>query len=181
MKRFILLLISSCAMLFAYSQEEIVLDSLSTVKPKVEMNGLVLEKPLFFDGSVPANGIIQLDMSMFHQPLLPDYSKNFDFKKYLDNPGLKIESFSSSGGFTISPFLTGGIVYNQASYRLNDRFSFGGSSFGAQSVFDVPKMNPNIQDMSIKGASMFLQYKVSDHFKIETRVSVTNHSSPLER
>lgn len=180
MKRLLFLLIFSCSMLLVYSQEKIVLDSLSTLKPKVEMNGPTLEKPSLFLNSIPVSAAFDPDMSMFHQPLLPDNSKIFDFKKYLVNTGLKIESFSSSTGFIISPFFTGGSVYNQASYRLNDRFTFGGNNFGVQSVFDAPKMNPNIQDMSIKGASMFLQYKVSDHFKIETRVSVTNHSSPWE-
>lgn len=43
-----------------------------------------------------------------------------------------------------------------------------------------PKINATIQDMSIKGASMFLQYKVSDQFKIQTRVSISNHQSPWE-
>ena len=57
----------------------------------------------------------------------------------------------------------------------------GGNSFGAQSVFDRPKMNQAIQDMSIKGASMFMQYNVTDHFKVQTRISISNRrSTPWE-
>jgi len=81
-------------------------------------------------------------------------------------------------GVGYSPFFTSGKIFNQAIYRVNDRFSFGGNSFGTQSVFDQPALNPAIQIMSTKGASMFLQYKVSKNFKIETRVSVSNHDSP---
>jgi hypothetical protein len=37
-----------------------------------------------------------------------------------------------------------------------------------------------IQDMSIKGASMILQYKVSDKIKVQTRVSISTGQSPWE-
>lgn len=80
-------------------------------------------------------------------------------------------------GVGYSPFFSSGKIFNQATYRVNNRFSFGGNSFGAQSVFDQPALNPAIQNMSTKGASMFMQYKVSKNFKIETRVSVSNHNS----
>jgi hypothetical protein len=72
------------------------------------------------------------------------------------------------------------MVFNQATYQLNDKFSVGGNSFGAQSVFDRPKINSSINEMSTKGASMFMQYKVSKNFKVETRVSVSSHKSPWE-
>jgi len=62
---------------------------------------------------------------------------------------------------------------------LNDRLKVGGNRFGANSVFDAPAMNPAIQKMSIQGASMFMQYKISDKFKVETRVSISNQKSPL--
>ena len=62
----------------------------------------------------------------------------------------------------------------------SDKFSFGGNSFGAQSVFDKPRMNSSINDMCTKGASMFMQYKVSKNIKVETRVSVSSHQSPWE-
>ena len=116
---------------------------------------------------------------MFNQPLLPDYSKNLDIKKYLNSSKSTSESFSTNG-FIISPIYTNGAVFNQSTYRVSDKFSFGGNSFGAQSVFDRPALNPAIQNMSTKGASMFMQYKVSKNFKVETRVSVSTHKSPWE-
>jgi hypothetical protein len=161
------------------AQEKIVRDSLSTVKPQVELNGLMLEMPFIQDHSFSKTGAISgLEPSMFNMPLIPDRSRNFDdYIKYSNNKGLTTSSFAANRYFW-SPFLQNGTTFNQATYRLNDRFSFGGSSFGAQSIFDLPKMNSDIQNMSIKGASMYLQYKVSDHFKIEGRVGVSGYSSP---
>lgn len=180
MKRFLLLWVFSWLVYFVQAQEKIVPDSVSISRPQLEMNGLLMEKPIILDKPLSGFGeTLQPGLSLFNMPLFPESSKTFDFKRYFNNTGLTTGSFSYNG-FGWSPFLLNGTTFNQGTYRLNNRFSFGGSSFGAQSIFDTPKLNPNIQNMSVKGASMFMQYKVSDHFKIETRVSVTNHSSPWE-
>ena len=179
MKRFIFLLISSCAAFSAYAQEEIFLDTIPKIKEGESVKELNLERPLLFENSFSMGEINLLDKSMFNQPLLPDYNKNLDFKKYLNYSKSSTESFSTAG-YIISPFYTNGTIFNQSTYRLSDRVSFGGNSFGTQSVFDAPRMNSSINDMSTKGASMFMQYKVSKNFKVETRVSVTNHKSPWE-
>jgi len=179
MKRFILFLISSCAVLFAYAQEEIVLDTIPKIKEGERVKELQLERPLLFENSFSIGEINILDKSMFNQPLLPDYNKNLDFKKYLNYSKSSTESFSTVG-YIFSPFYTNGMVFNQATYRLSDKFSIGGNSFGAQSVFDAPRVNSSINEMSTKGASMFMQYKVSKNFKVETRVSVSSHKSPWE-
>lgn len=180
MRRFGLVTIFFCFVSVVQAQEKIVPDSLSTARPQIELNSLSPEKTLILDPALPVNDeVFQPDLSLFHQPLFPGNSQTFDFKKYFSNSGLKTESFRTNGYFW-SPFLQNGMTFNQASYQLNKRFSFGGNSFGAQSIFDAPKLNPNIQNMSVKGASMYMQYKVSDHFKIETRVSVSSHSSPWE-
>jgi hypothetical protein len=179
MKRFIFLLISSCAALFAFAQEEIVLDTIPKTQKGMRVNELIMEKPLLFEKSFSMREINLLDKSLFNQPLLPDYNKNLDFKKYLNYSKSSTQSFSTVG-YIVSPFYTNGTIFNQATYRLSDRVSFGGNRFGAQSVFDAPRMNPSINDMSTKGASMFMQYKVSKNFKVETRVSVTTHKSPWE-
>lgn len=178
MKRFVLLIISSCVMLLAYAQEEISLDSIPKIRIDANVNQLSHEKPLLFDDSFPMERISLFDQSMFHQPLLPDYNKNLDFIKHLNASGLSTGSFST--GFGISPFYSSTNIYNQAIYKVTDHFSIGGNSFGAQSVFDHPKMNPAIQEMSLKGASMLLQYKFSNNLKVQTRVSISNHRSPWE-
>ena len=179
MKRFIFFLISFCAVLFSYAQKEIRLDSIPQIHQEDRLKELNLEKPLLFESSFSMGEINLLDKSMFNQPLLPDYSKNLDLKKYLNSSKLTTQSFSTNG-FLVSPFYTNGVVFNQSTYRLSDKLSFGGNSFGAQSVFDHPSLNPAIQNMSTKGASMFMQYKVSKNFKVETRVSLSTHKSPWE-
>jgi hypothetical protein len=35
-----------------------------------------------------------------------------------------------------------------------------------------------MNDFSVKGASMFMQYKVSDKFKVQTRISISNGHAP---
>jgi len=164
---------------FAYAQEEVFFDSIPKIQSEGKTKVLNLEKPLHFENSFSRPEIDLFDEAIFNQPLLPDYSKNLDLKKYLNFAKSSTESFSTVG-YIVSPFYTNGIVFNQATYQLNDKFSVGGNSFGAQSVFDNPRMNSSINDMSTKGASMFMQYKVSKNFKVETRVSISNHKSPWE-
>ena len=176
MKRFLLFLISSCAVIFAYSQEEIILDSIPKIQSEPGDRQLNMERSLFSEDLFLTDAINLFDKSMFDRPLLPDYQKNLNFKKYFGASGLTTESFSPVGiGF--SPFFFSGSVFNQATYKLNDRLTFGGNSFGARSVFDQPKMNSSIQDMSTKGASMFMQYKISNSIKVETRISISNQQS----
>ncbi|MFY9150554.1 MAG: hypothetical protein WAO52_00950 [Prolixibacteraceae bacterium] len=178
MKRFILILISFCALQFVHAQKEIIFDSIPKSPIGHENNEIGFEMPVMFDNSLNLDDLNLMDESLFHQPLLPDYNKMLDLKKYSAGTGLKTESFSNFG-YAFSPYINAA-VFNQASYKINDRLSFGGNSFGAQSVFETPKINPSIQDMSVKGASMFMQYKFSDNFKVETRVSISNRRSPWE-
>ncbi len=139
-----------------------------------------MERPLNFDETAFPDEFNLLDLSVFHQPLLPDYNKNLDFIKYL-NPAKVTNYYYNSIGSTFNPVFPFGHIFNQSIYQLSSRLMIGGNSFGAQSVFDHPKLNSTIQEMSIKGASMFMQYKVNDHFKVQTRVSISNRpSSPWE-
>lgn len=179
MKRFILLLISSCAVVFAYPQEEIILDSIPKITSEAKAKELQMENPLLFGNSFSMEEINLFDRSMFNQPLLPDYHKNLDFPKYLKSGLISSESFLVQR-FGYLPFYPNGAIFNRAAYRLSDRLSVGGNSFGAQTVFDKPRINSSMQDMGTKGASMFMQYKVSKNFRIETRVSISNHKSPWE-
>jgi hypothetical protein len=173
-------LIFSCTVLCVSAQEKIFSDSIPTKHPELLTRQPVMEKSPIFDEASFQEEINSLNFSIFDQPLLPSYNKNLDFLKYL-NSSKKISLPYSFSQTSFNPFLSFGQVYNQSAYRLNDRFVVGGNSFGTQSVFDPPKLNGTIQDMSIKGASLFLQYKVSDHFKVQTRVSVSNRpSSPWE-
>jgi len=179
MKRFVLTIISSCVMLFAYAQEEIVLDSIPKLQGEVDSRQLSVGKPLFSDDLFSPLELNLFDNTLFNQPLLPSYIRNLDFLKNLNTSRIAVNSYTYSG-FVFSPFISSARIFNQETYRLNNHLSFGGNSFGTQSVFDMPNLNPSIQDMNTKGASLFMQYKVSKKFKVEGRVSITNRSNPWE-
>jgi len=179
MKRFVLTIISSCAMLLASAQEEIVLDSIQKKQLELDFRQLKTDKPFLMENPVPLERFNFMEQFNFCQPLLPDYNKVLNLAKYLNSSKITPETFSIQG-YGILPFYPSGAIFNQAAYRLNDHLSIGGNSFGAQSIFDQPRLNSSIQDMSFRGASMFMQYKFSKNFKVETRVSITNRNSPLE-
>lgn len=163
-------------MFFATAQEEILSDSISKKHPELLIKQPGIERSLILDAIIIPNEINALNYTIFDQPLLPVENKNLDFLRYL-NPSKQVNLSYSFLGTSFNPIYPFGRVFNQSAYRLNDRLLIGGNSFGAQSIFDQPKLNSSIQDMSIKGASMFMQYKVSDHFKVETRVSISNGRS----
>lgn len=171
MKRFVLTVIFSCIILYAFSQEEIGSDTIPKFNLKVD-----LSQPITPERSFLGDDSFLLKLTL-NQPLLPDYSKNLGFLGSLNSTKLSVQSYPISV-FGYSPLLSSGKIFNQGSYQLNNRLSLGGNSFGARSVFDQPQLNPSIHDMSIRGTSMFLQYKVSKNFKVEGRVSISNHSNP---
>lgn len=71
------------------------------------------------------------------------------------------------------PFMQNGTIFSQGSYQINDKFKVGGYSFGANSIFSAPLPNQNLNNFDFRGSTLFMEYKVSDKFKIETRVSVS--------
>lgn len=74
-----------------------------------------------------------------------------------------------------SPFIHSGAVLHQAAYQLGEKFTVGGNSFGMNSIFSPLPMHPSANQWDVRGASMFMQYKVNKNFKIETRISVTGN------
>lgn len=76
-------------------------------------------------------------------------------------------------GISPAPFLRNGAIFSQGSYQLSDKFKVGGYSFGANSILSAPFPNQGINNFDVRGSTLFIEYKVSDKFKIETRVSVS--------
>ena len=177
---YIFLFCNLLSVLFVSAQEEIFSDSISVEHQEIKFRQPIMERTMNFDETAFPNEFNLLDPSIFNQPLLPDYNKNLDFIKYL-KPSKTTGFTQYSEGFPFNPGFLYGHVFNQSSYQVNNRISIGGNSFGARSAFETPKLNSTIQDMSIKGASMFIQYKVNDRFKVQTRVSISNRpSTPWE-
>jgi hypothetical protein len=160
------------------AQEQIGLDSISKIKSEPDLNHFNLIQPSTFDNSIFPEGMRLFEPFRFDQPLFTS-NKNLDFSQKIHLFSTYSESAINSD-FGFSPFFSTGKIFNQATFRLNERFLIGGNSFGAQSVFDPPRMNSSIQNMNLKGASMFLQYKVSKSVKVEGRVSISNRPNPWE-
>jgi hypothetical protein len=163
----------------ALAQEKKVLDSISNIPIESLINQLNLIKTSAFDNSFSPEGLNLFEPFRLNQPILPNFNKNLGFSGHLNTSQVFSES-NLNTGFGFSPFFSTGKIFNQATYRLNDRFLLGGNSFGAQSVFDPPRINSSIQNMNWKGASLFLQYKASKNVKVEGRVSISNRPNPWE-
>ncbi len=102
----------------------------------------------------------------------------FDSSELLSGQLQVNEYFTPYPGLVPSPFFRNGSVFSSAAYKINDRFTLGGYSFGANSVFTAPLPNQGLNNFDVRGSTMFMQYKVSKNFKIETRVNVTQGPGP---
>ena len=155
----------------------------------IAQEGAIL-KPMLQDSSQ-----IELERSIEYQQLisgqisdrfapelfqLPDF--NFE-NEYLNRYSINQEVLSFQSlpltDFTLglmspfySPVYLSGTVLSQAAYKVNDRFTFGGYSYGVNTLPTLPPP-PGINNFNRYGSTMFMQYKVGKNFKIETRVNVS--------
>ena len=105
----------------------------------------------------------------FHQPLLIHFNSFQSLKTIQISNSLPV----------FNPFIHSFSITNQAHYKLSDKFTLGGNSFSANDIFNPVPLNPSVKDMSIHGASMFLQYKISDKFKVGGSFSISNQRRPF--
>lgn len=145
------------------------------VMPKEDSTQILQERQILFNQLI--SGKLE-NNELFDIPQLP----KFDFKaavnqRFSINPSGMLHTATYSGIipglFPVFPFLRSGSVFSAASYQLNDKFTVGGYSFGANSIFSAPMPNQRMNKFDTQGSTFFMQYKVSKNFKIETRVSVT--------
>jgi hypothetical protein len=104
-----------------------------------------------------------------------ELSKRWSFDVSEQITGFWQESvfFNRHTALVPSPFLRDGVVLSGAAYKLNNRFSMGGYSFGGHSIFTAPVPNQGYNQFDVRGSTLFMQYNVSKKFKIETRINVT--------
>jgi hypothetical protein len=99
------------------------------------------------------------------------YSFNFDMYNFNSFP---YSGFSTGMNPFYSPFYQNGMVLSEGAYKFGEKFSFGGFSYGANSMMSAPPMaNPGMNKFDNYGSTLFMQYKVSKNFKIETRINVS--------
>ncbi len=152
----------------AEAQERIFRDSLNVNGPTVFEQKLLFLQGLNLSGNDFFVNPTAFKMPDFlKQPLISNSGFSSDFKLF--------DSYSVAVGYPLvlySPFVSSFRVLTQGHYKLSDRLTLGGNSFAGRSLFDPVKLNPSVNEMNIRGASMFLQYKVSDKVKIETRIQM---------
>jgi hypothetical protein len=134
---------------------------------------------LFMDNSPISEENLSFELT--ESLLLPD----FNFKKELASRWrYNINGLSSYPwdiniidmgiyGFPFYPVTFNGVILSEGSYRINDRFTIGGYSFGANRLLSAPVTVQGNNNFNFRGSTLFFKYKVSDKFKIETRFNVT--------
>ncbi len=111
---------------------------------------------------------------------LPDFNFQAEYRNRYTlnlniNPITNYSFVGLSSGMTnpfYSPFYGYATVLSAAAYQLGDKFTLGGFSYGTNSIFSSPYPNRGMNNFDSYGSTLFLQYKVSKNFKIETRVNV---------
>jgi len=108
---------------------------------------------------------------------LPDFDFQAEYKnRYTLNLNINpVTHYHFLSGMTSpfhSPFFGNAMVLSAAAYQLGDKFTLGGFSYGANSIFSSPNLNRGMNNFDSYGSTLFMQYKVSKNFKIETRVNV---------
>lgn len=87
-------------------------------------------------------------------------------------PQLNYTGLSFHGSDIVSPYYYNAEMLSSAAFELGDKFVIGGYSYGANSVLSAPLPNQNMGYFDTYGSTMFMQYKVSKKFKIETSISI---------
>lgn len=105
------------------------------------------------------------------QYLAKGWQTDYSYFDFSDRPFFRDLNLFSAG----LPYYHSGTIFHQGSIRLNEKVVVGGNSFGLRSVLNAPLPHPGASQWDIRGASMFMQYKVNRNFRIETRISVTNN------
>jgi hypothetical protein len=106
---------------------------------------------------------------------LSRYTISFDFSPVTGYQGITGYQGNSTGMVNpvFSPFYRNGTVLSAAAYQLGDKFTLGGYSYGTNSIFSAPYPNQGMNNnFDSYGSTLFMQYKVSKKFKIETRINV---------
>lgn len=103
---------------------------------------------------------------------------NFDFeltkrRNYFINNLSAGNFFGFSPGVAFSPFISSGSVFSGANYKIGEKISLGGFSYGGNSIFTAPFPNQGPDNFDFRGSTLFMEYKVSENFKIGTSISVT--------
>ena len=115
------------------------------------------------------------------QEKLPDFNFNFgqpgrrDFgiPAFSADPwlfGIPIAGYARTNS---TSFFRNETLLSGSAWQLNDRFTLGGYSFGADSWITAPFPNQGLNNFDFHGSTLFMHYNVSKNVRVETRINVT--------
>lgn len=173
----IVFLVSLLLKLTAGAQQGIVLKPLETDSTKVILQREGEYRQLI-SGQLPHEFYLQnpeFTKFDFQSNFKSDYA--FSLTRYfsLGNPETGF-SLGPSASF-ISPYFGNATIISQGAYQLGNRFTFGGFNYGVNSPLRAPLPGP-FGKFDNYGSTIFMQYKVSKNFKIETRINVQQGGHP---
>lgn len=157
--------------LSSLAQQGLVMDfgEIDSTELQVQKN---IEYQNFINGSL-AEQLMMEDLRLPPWDLMNNFKTNFslDLNSFRQVQPLSgyLNLFTSS-----SPYFFNNEIFSEAAYKVSDKFVFGGFSHGTKVPLVAPPMPANSY-FNTHGSTMFMQYKVSKNFKIETSVSVGNN------
>ena len=154
------------------AQQGLIMPTLEQDSAQIEL-GKQIEYRQLISGQVPgvmSPETIKLPGFNFNDEFSRRYTLNLNMQSFGGIPFTGFSAGSMYPGF--SPFYQNGMVLSEAAYKVGDKFTFGGFSYGANSMMSAPLPNQGMNKFDSYGSTIFLQYKVSKNFKIETRVNV---------
>ena len=136
-----------------------------------------MEYRQLISGNAPANMLMDEDFKFppfdYRAEINKSYTLSLGF-----SPIMNYSYGGISSGMSLpfySRFYSNAQVLSAANYKLGDKFSVGGFSYGANSVFGAPVHNYDMNNFDDYGSTIILQYKVSKNFKIETQINVSKN------
>ena len=166
---FLFFLITS---IFSTAQQEVILMPIEQDSASIEIGKQIEYRQLISGHSLPGLQSEKIELPGFN--FKDEFDKRYAFNLNLHSFGSMPYTGFSAGTMSpfYSPFYQNGMVLSEGAYRLGDKFTFGGYSYGANSML-LPPPVPGINKFNSYGSTMFMQYKVGKNFKIETRVNVS--------
>lgn len=169
---YILFLFLLVASVKSTAQEGIILMPIEQDSASIEIGKQIEYRQLISGQLLPGLQSEKIELSGFN--FKDEFDKRYAFNINLHSFGSMPYSGFSAGTMSpfYSPFYQNGMVLSEGAYRLGEKFTFGGFSYGANSMLMPPPV-PGINKFNSYGSTMFMQYKVGKNFKIETRVNVS--------
>lgn len=157
----------------SFAQQGLIMMPLEQDSAQIEL-GKQIEYRQLISGQMPAglmSETIKLPGFNFHDEFAQRYSVQFNMYSFGSFPASGFSAGTMNSFY--SPFYQNAMVLSEAAYKIGNKFSFGGFSYGANSMLSAPLPNQGMNKFDSYGSTIFLQYKVSKNFKIETRVNVS--------